>query len=603
MYFLTILLFFSCTFFLGFTASFFVKGSDNFLERNLMRIGFGISLLPLLGIVLNIVRIPADWRIILALCAAYPIYYVARNLKKFSFSFKLTKGDLYSIAMLAIFAFNFYVYLSGSFSYPYLDDDDSWAHTFGVKYVSMKLNIFAEETKNVSYINPYPPAYDVLLGILHQTNDSVYWTMKFFNALIVALSTIFFYFFVKELSGSKGKALFASFALASIPAFMSHFIWALSLAVPLYFVAFYALEMVKQDRKWWILSGLVMATVFTATPTHSTYFGLFFVFYIAAKAISEKKLPVYELLGGVFGAVLSFVFWWIPMIIQHGFYGTLKGLGIQVGTGVGALSVGGTGDKVYTFKDFFFAQSQNMINNPIGIGIVLSIIAIIGLAFLFLKLPSPNAEKKWLAIMLAWFLLTFYAVNSAKLPIKISPFRAWMLLAIPVCMLAAEGASALMIIVRKFSGNVGRYVLLMLIIAGVYFTSTQQKIAVNTSQWPPGAFWTSGDEIGAYLWMYQKLPKNSHVFTYWNDGPIIGLDMYNCHWCPDVRDYMRSGFNQSAKQTHDWLSSRSYQYIIIDGQTAREFGSDSVNNKVKGFVDSGLFEPVFQNNGAIILRI
>jgi hypothetical protein len=103
--------------------------------------------------------------------------------------------------------------------------------------------------------------------------------------------------------------------------------------------------------------------------------------------------------------------------------------------------------------------------------------------------------------------------------------------------------------------------------------------------------------------MHQNLPKNSKVFTYWNDGPVIGMDMYNCHWCPEVRSYMKSGFNQSAQETYNWLKSNSYQYIIIDGQTVREFGGDPVNSKVKGFMEQGSFRPVFQNNGALIFKV
>ena len=115
---------------------------------------------------------------------------------KFNFSFKLTKTNLSIFAMLIVFLVNFYIYGSGAFNYPYLEDDDSWAHAIGVKYFSIEKNAFGEGAEHIRYMNPYPPAYDILLGILHQTNDSVHWTMKFFNALIVSLSTIFFYFFV-----------------------------------------------------------------------------------------------------------------------------------------------------------------------------------------------------------------------------------------------------------------------------------------------------------------------------------------------------------------------------------------------------------------------
>ena len=193
---ITIVLFFVYCYGLGFTVSSFVKNSENFLERNLMRLGFGLSLLPFLALVLNMIKIPADWRIILALSLVYPLYYLLRNYKKFNFSFKLTKTNLSIFIMLIIFFVNFYIYGSGAFNYPYLEDDDSWSHAMGVKYISIEKTAFVGADTPFHYIDPYPPAYDLLLGILHQTNDSVYFTLKFFNALIISLSTIFFYFFI-----------------------------------------------------------------------------------------------------------------------------------------------------------------------------------------------------------------------------------------------------------------------------------------------------------------------------------------------------------------------------------------------------------------------
>mgnify|MGYP001054922217 FL=1 len=79
MSFVTILLFLFYCFGLGFTASFFLKNSENFLERNLMRFGFGLALVSFLGVVLNIAKIPADWRLILALSLVFPIYSLIKN--------------------------------------------------------------------------------------------------------------------------------------------------------------------------------------------------------------------------------------------------------------------------------------------------------------------------------------------------------------------------------------------------------------------------------------------------------------------------------------------------------------------------------------------
>jgi len=72
----TILLFFVYCYGLGFTVSSFVKNSENFLERNLMRIGFGLATLPFLGLILNLIKIPIDWKLILTLSLVYPLYYL-----------------------------------------------------------------------------------------------------------------------------------------------------------------------------------------------------------------------------------------------------------------------------------------------------------------------------------------------------------------------------------------------------------------------------------------------------------------------------------------------------------------------------------------------
>jgi len=611
MSFITIVLFLIYCFGLGFTATAFFKNSGNFLERNLMRFGFGLSLLPFLAIILNLVKLPADWRIILVMSLLYPVYYISNKFLRSGIpkltKIKIRKSDLGIVAMLIIFIASFYVYGTGAFNYPYLEDDDSWGHAEGVKYMSIEKNVFSDNARKVRYMNPYPPTYDILLGILHQTNDSVYWTLKLFNALIISLSIIFFYFFVKEFVSNRNKALFATFALASIPAFLSHFIWALALSVPLYFVVFYAVERIKYDKRWWIVSGLVMFTALTSSPTHSTYFGLFFVLYLLTKMILEKKILINHALAGILGISLSFIFWWLPMIIKNGLTGTLKGIGFKVGYtkefGLGA-ALTGTGDRVYTFKDFFIAQEQNMINNPIGIGIFLSILTLIAIVFLFIKYKHLlKKENQWLVITFVWFLFTFYAVNASKFAIKLSPFRAWMLLAIPVCILSAEGAFNLMNISKKSAGNYAKYAILLILVVGIFFTSTQQKIAVNTANWPPGAFWTSGEEIEAYLWMKENIGPNANVFGFIINGPIIGMDQFICYWCEDIREFKKTGVEKSASEIHSFLSERNYEYLIISGNFVKEFGEEITNTKIQEFVQSGLFVPVFQNNGAVIFKI
>ena len=58
-----IILFFIYTWGLGFAATMLLKNSENGLERNLMRIGIGLGIFPILAVFLNLVRIPLVWHI------------------------------------------------------------------------------------------------------------------------------------------------------------------------------------------------------------------------------------------------------------------------------------------------------------------------------------------------------------------------------------------------------------------------------------------------------------------------------------------------------------------------------------------------------------
>jgi len=178
-----------------------------------------------------------------------------------------------------------------------------------------------------------------------------------------------------------------------------------------------------------------------------------------------------------------------------------------------------------------------------------------------------------------------------------------MMLAIPVCILAAEGANGLANLAKRSIGNIGKYALIAILLTGIYFTSTQQKIAVNTADWPPGGFWTSGEELGTYVWIKDNLPKNSRVFTFVNNGPVIGMDMYTCHWCFDVRDYQKNGFNETAQENYNWLKSKGYEYLIVDGQTAQRLGAEETNKKIQELAASGLFKMKLQNQGAVLFEI
>src|SRR3989344_247321 len=97
---LTILLFFAYTYGIGFAISKIAKNSDNFLERNLMRIGIGLAALPLLGVILNLLHIPLDCRIFLILSLIIPVYFIFKNYGGIKLKIKLRRSDIYLLIVL-----------------------------------------------------------------------------------------------------------------------------------------------------------------------------------------------------------------------------------------------------------------------------------------------------------------------------------------------------------------------------------------------------------------------------------------------------------------------------------------------------------------------
>lgn len=618
---ITIILFFVYIYGFGYAATYFLKENDNFLERNLMRMGIGLGILPILMLLMSFLRIPLDWRLILLLSLLFPIYSIFvffKNRKKIKFDIRIKKSDLYIFAAFVLFLLSLFMYTKGAFVYPYLEDDDPWSHANGVKYVSIEKSIFNPDG-GTGYLDPYPPAYDGLLGLLHQTSPSLMWTMKFFNALIISLSILFFYFFSKEFIGDQKKALFATFVLASIPSYLSHFIWAHSLVPILIILAFYSLEMIKYDRKYMYVSALVIGSIFLTTPTQPIKFSIMFLIYFLVKFIYSRKISFYVISSGALGFILSLIWWTTRWKEQLGSGARLGASEIEATASLTGMDKivnffgvlgnafhprSGTATRVYSFEDFFIAKHQNMINNPVGIGIFISLLLIVSLVFIIIKYKALfKKNSQWILISLLWLIFTYLGINSMtfNLPIGLFAFRFWMLFAIPVALLSVLGMWLLFNIASKF--NIPKIFILIVVIVGILFTSAHQKYSVNTAIWPPGAFWTSNEEIQGYMWFKDNIPSGTKVFTFSNNALINGLDKFICNWCNDVRDYQSKGFNQTIEQNYDWLKKDQYKFVIIDGQAARKFGANETNKKLQELINSIKFKPVFNNDGMIIFEV
>ena len=233
------------------------------LEKIIFLIGLGLSGFVLVSIPLSIFN-GIVWYNFLIISILIPIYSLYKKIKNNKIKFHPIKISKEYIIVGLITASLFCIYLIGAFSYPYLEDDDSWGHSKAAKYVSIYHTYYQPDHLPLHYLEPYPPFYATLMGTLHQIHfESVQWVLKFFNVLLIALGLPFAYIWLRKFTKSEKISIISIFLLASLPSFMSHFIWAQTLSLVLWFPALYSIERLKEEKnkKWLITASLIITTV------------------------------------------------------------------------------------------------------------------------------------------------------------------------------------------------------------------------------------------------------------------------------------------------------------------------------------------------------
>jgi len=627
---ITIILFFIYSWGLGFSGSFFLKNSDSFVERNTIRVGLGLCFFVVLGVLLNLIHIPLDWRIFLVLSLAYPSFVfvkkiISKDFKIPTFTFK--KSDIHILLVFIVFFFCLFMYVGGAFKYPYLEDDDPWDHAISVKYVSVEKN-FDVEPGIFTYINPYPPGYDLLLGVLHQTSPSINWTLKFFNGLIISLGVLFFYFFARIFTGNKSMAVFSTFVLAVLPSYFTHFIWAHSFAIALFFPLMYSILMISEDKRWSFVSMFCFASILLVQPDESIKVGIMMVIFFVIKCFYDKKFDKNLFLVPLGAFVISLAWWaarFVTMFLSSYTSTIMKSKGIVVENSGSFFSKvwyfvvktfpydGGTATRSYNFNDFFVAQPFGGINIHVGWGVVISLLVVFGFIYCFFKWRDLlKKENSWIVVVLFWFLFTFLGTNSMTfhLPVGLLAFRFWLLLAIPVALLSSLGLWFLFGLGKSF--GMPKFIILLIIIVGVFATSGYQKYNQNHNAiWPPGQSWTSNDELQGYIWL-NSLSVDTKVFSYsTTDSFVIGFDKYSCQWCEDIVNFRKDLLDKDLNEIHAFLKRNNYEYMILSGMSYRLLGdkfgenktSESITNLLEELSKSNHFTVAYQDKATIILRV
>jgi hypothetical protein len=609
----TLLLFFVYTWGLGGLVTYFVDKKE-FWETTIMRVGFGLGIFSILAALFTLLHIPLDWKLFLALSLIAPILGIIQKKK-----LRITKPTLTLLLVFVLFGFTLFMYHKGAFALEiqgqqYYENGDPWKHAAIAKYIALEKTalepIPGEQVFH--YIDSYPPAYDTLLGVLYQTSGDIIWVVKFFNALLLSLGILFFYFFTKTFFKDSLKALFATFVLTMIPSYMSHFIWAHTLVVLLLFPLLYALTKINEDKKYWIAAATTYAGLVVVQSTQAVKISFIVLIYILVKSWLDKKWALTEAKAFLVGGFLGGLSWWIPNAIR---YGSIKTMILNMGTKAAVregskLKFYGSADRVYVFKDFFYAKAQNMINNPIGVGVVLTILLLISVVLFILYFKQLKEKQHYTIITAALLLFTFLGIHGERLPVQLYAFRFWMLFSVFASIFITFGVWELASITQKIINvkkGIVLLILMLILIPTIWATSGQAKYDLNTAQWGTSGAYTKYDQFGAWVWLGQQ-PKDTKVFypcRQQKEGAqaLLALNLFSCEWCKDERDFKKTFNETPPAQTHTFLQQKNYEYLFIDGNCERDFGMDKTVELLQTYTADPLFTPVVNTPGGVVYAL
>jgi len=558
------------------------------IEKHIMNIGIGLGVFPILSILLNTIRIPLTWYLFLLIAMLIPIkdavcYFTGyskikpeeKTRQKKARIFKLTKLNLALIILFIIFFVHLSVYLKGAFIFPYLEDGDPWAHADVSQYIAetKSYSIPAADWKIFHYTEPYPPAFAVMNAMLYQINPDLKWILKFFNSFIISLGILFLYFFMLRLMKSPLKAVFAAFLLAVVPCYLSHFIFAASLAVTLFFPAFYVYSRINENRRWLFIAGIISASIFVTQPITAGVFGIIAGLYWIIGVVLYRNLQKDIFIAIVLSVGLSWIYY-IPMLIKFGFNAFATKLGFYMFLGENKQVTQGV---TYTFQDYFFSPIANKIDQATGFGPFFFIALILSLLlFLFLikKLyKSLDKEKsRWIILSYIIFILTFIATESNHFKYTFFPTRIWVYMAVAAVIIVAFGTFSLL---NSFSiSKKARYCILGIFILGLVLTSGIPKYKVQTSNWPPdyGYFQLTQDdtrvyspELAGYLWMEENVPwKSKAMELCWpSDQLAAGFNMDSQTADKEIRQFKSELDEKTANEIISFAKQKDYDYIIF----------------------------------------
>ncbi len=600
------------SYFLGYTLTHSILKSADSVERHVMRVGLGISSLPILYVVLESVGVPLRWYSILGISLIRPIIINLNNPipTKPHIQVDLHTSIAFLVAALALAAS-----LYGHYMYSSLEDGGSWEHAVGAKYVSIygkytqpRDKAYVESGRYMAhYLPPYPPAYDVLMGLTHQLNSSINWTLKVFNALMVSLTYLFAYFFVRRLTGNSLAALYSTIVLFALPPFGSHTIWAHTLSIAALFPLFYSVDRIREDKRWSIPSIICLTSSLVIEPLMSAVVGVFYLSHLLSRTLHDRREFQPLLMTGVIGLMLSLLYW-VPAYYDPLFNGSQ--LGITDNPLHDDQSMGiGNWVRIPSASETFFPGFRSAMYLQPGLGVVPVLLLLASIDYLLRRNPLKYLPANpWHTTMLIWLASTASFLFGLVLPF--TPARFWAILAIPTAILSGH-IFANMAGIHWIPKKHKRLVIIALLI-GLVFFSLYPKLSVQISQRPSELRLLFGD-FEAYRYL-QGLPADTLVYNFCaNDAYVIGFDKMGLPWDPKIYSSRKDVADLNPERLYSLLKPRGYKYAIFDyacvtrcmveeGKTQNEC-QDAVYLKLKKLEDSTRFKLLFSSKTTNAFKI
>jgi hypothetical protein len=603
---------------------------ENSFEKLILSLGVGISLIPITGALFNLLKIPLDFRFFLSLALILLgltiFFWIKRGKNKASLQLTpiISCQDL---AVLVIFSASLLMYLKGSLSFPWLGSDDPYRFLSAAKYIATEKTYTTIFQFNVT-TQPYPQGYQTLIAILSQINQSLNWTAKFFTSLLVSLSLLFFYCLANKLLTNKTAALLSTAALASMPAWLTHYLYPLNFNMALLPLFIYSLEKTSKNRKWIVISALIFASIWCIHFYSAFIITLLAATYYLAKIFCQNNLQKRIIASIVLGLFFSLFFWVPSCFIQ--FPGQLPGgAGKVVGlfskltqtklsttiiflfsaTLIGFLTTSkfwiprltsfirkhklkytkqiffylaatmllglllisekmmpvlGSGSTPYSWRHFFALRLESNLIQS-PFGIGPVSFALSIIAFFYLIVKTPRLfTRSFTNQTIIFIFAAFSFLGIISGRFSINLMPFRMWAFFAFSAALLNGVSYNQLIHKKIKQKWLKAMIASIVIISFTPSWYLNKYRLNTNTWQDNFLHVIQSQT-FYGWLKDNLPKNSKVYSLGVSQTIpIAFDMLSFVWDQEIKNYKNKDVEATPENNYQFLKEKGYEYLAID---------------------------------------